>query len=117
MVLRTLKSQSPRLRSRGPERMPVEPFTAGAQPCSACGQRPASVRLQYERAGQRAEVEVCQRCALRFTQNQGAADASAPKSTTPALDDFGHDLTADAAAGRIDPVVGRASEIEQTIQT
>jgi ATP-dependent Clp protease ATP-binding subunit ClpC len=75
------------------------------------------VRLQYERAGQRAEVDVCQRCALRFAQNQGAPADSAPKSKTPALDDFGHDLTADAAAGRIDPVVGRASEIEQTIET
>ena len=96
--------------------MPTEPFTAGPPVlCSACGQRPASVRLQYERAGQRAELSVCQPCALRLAQNQGAP--TAPKSKTPALDDFGHDLTADAAAGRIDPVVGRTSEIEQTIET
>src|SRR4051812_45209327 len=96
--------------------MPTEPFTAGPPAlCSACGQRPASVRLQYERAGQRAELSVCQPCALRLAQNQGAPAAA--KSKTPALDDFGHDLTADAAAGRIDPVVGRASEIEQTIET
>src|SRR6201991_1300258 len=99
--------------------MPAEPFSAGPKLCSTCGQRPASVRLQYERAGQRAELDVCQPCALRFAQNQGAvaAEAAAPTSKTPALDDFGHDLTAEAAAGRIDPVVGRAAEIEQTIET
>jgi ATP-dependent Clp protease ATP-binding subunit ClpC len=97
--------------------MPIEPFTAGPQPCSACGQRPASVRLQYERAGRRAALDVCQPCALRLAQNQGAAPGDETTSKTPALDDFGHDLTADAAAGRIDPVVGRAAEIEQTIET
>ena len=37
-------------------------------------------------------------------------------SKTPALDEFGRDLTADAAEGRIDPVVGRADEIEQTVE-
>src|SRR6478752_8114926 len=33
-----------------------------------------------------------------------------------ALDEFGRDLTADAAAGRIDPVIGREQEIEQTVE-
>src|SRR4051812_35635074 len=51
---------------------------------------------------------------------QGAAQVvPAPQqnqSKTPALDSFGRDLTADAANGRIDPVVGRASEIEQTVE-
>src|SRR4051794_18115406 len=37
-------------------------------------------------------------------------------SKTPALDQFGRDLTADARAGRIDPVVGREDEIRQTIE-
>ena len=37
-------------------------------------------------------------------------------SETPALDYFGRDLTADAREGRIDPVIGRADEIEQTIE-
>jgi len=32
------------------------------------------------------------------------------------LDEFGRDLTEDAKAGRLDPVVGRAEEIEQTIE-
>jgi ATP-dependent Clp protease ATP-binding subunit ClpC len=95
--------------------MPADHFPAGLPPCSACGQRPASVRLQYENAGARGEIAVCQPCALRYAHNQRASEA--PKSGTPALDDFGHDLTADAAAGRIDPVVGRAAEIEQAVET
>jgi ATP-dependent Clp protease ATP-binding subunit ClpC len=39
-----------------------------------------------------------------------------PESKTPALDKYGHDLTADATEGRIDPVIGRAEEIEQTVE-
>jgi ATP-dependent Clp protease ATP-binding subunit ClpC len=100
--------------------MAAENFTAGRPICSACGQRPATVRLQFHNAGTRSEVAVCEPCARRYAQLQGMPvpeAAQAPTSKTPALDDFGHDLTADAAAGRIDPVVGRATEIEQTIET
>ena len=35
---------------------------------------------------------------------------------TPALDAFGRDLTARAAAGELDPVIGRRAEIERVIQ-
>jgi ATP-dependent Clp protease ATP-binding subunit ClpC len=45
---------------------------------------------------------------------RGAEPAGA--STTPTLDQFGQDLTAAAREGRLDPVVGRAGEIEQTIE-
>ncbi len=38
------------------------------------------------------------------------------RSKTPALDQFGRDLTAEARAGRIDPVIGREIEIEQVIE-
>ncbi len=38
------------------------------------------------------------------------------RSETPTLDEFGRDLTAMAREGRIDPVIGRDSEIEQTIE-
>ncbi|BDH56052.1 ATP-dependent Clp protease ATP-binding subunit [Tsukamurella sp. PLM1] len=47
----------------------------------------------------------------------GTAGAAAPQeSTTPTLDEYGRDLTAEARAGKVDPVVGRAEEIEQTIE-
>jgi len=38
------------------------------------------------------------------------------RSATPTLDDFGRDLTALARDGRIDPVIGRDNEIEQTVE-
>jgi ATP-dependent Clp protease ATP-binding subunit ClpC len=38
------------------------------------------------------------------------------KSKTPALDSFGHDLTELARQGKLDPVIGRANEIERVIQ-
>ncbi|MFI8370196.1 ATP-dependent Clp protease ATP-binding subunit [Streptomyces sp. NPDC085466] len=41
---------------------------------------------------------------------------AAPKQPATTLDEFGRDLTEDAKAGRLDPVVGRAEEIEQTIE-
>ena len=45
---------------------------------------------------------------------QRAENANASK--TPALDEFGRDLTRDAGEGRIDPVIGREDEIAQTIE-
>ncbi|MBM3982243.1 MAG: ATP-dependent Clp protease ATP-binding subunit [Planctomycetes bacterium] len=38
------------------------------------------------------------------------------KSKTPALDSFGRDLTELARQGKLDPVIGRAAEIERVIQ-
>ncbi|MBV8987652.1 MAG: ATP-dependent Clp protease ATP-binding subunit, partial [Solirubrobacterales bacterium] len=38
------------------------------------------------------------------------------RSSTPALDRFGRDLTGEALAGRIDPVIGREAEIEQVVE-
>lgn len=39
-----------------------------------------------------------------------------PGSGTPALDKFGYDMTAAAAEGKMDPVVGRENEIERLAQ-
>jgi len=38
------------------------------------------------------------------------------KSATPALDEFGRDLTQLAKAGKLDPVIGREDEIERVLQ-
>ncbi|WP_159501671.1 ATP-dependent Clp protease ATP-binding subunit [Microbacterium sp. 18062] len=43
-------------------------------------------------------------------------DEAASAAETPMLDTYGDDLTARAAAGDLDPVIGRADEIEQTIE-
>ncbi len=46
----------------------------------------------------------------------GSAKASEKKSETPALDQFGRDLTQLAIEGSLDPVIGREDEIERVIQ-
>jgi ATP-dependent Clp protease ATP-binding subunit ClpC len=46
----------------------------------------------------------------------GQGGGSAGRSATPTLDEFGRDLTALAREGRVDPVIGRDGEIEQTIE-
>src|SRR6201995_3086765 len=54
---------------------------------------------------------LCEQCA---TEVSGRQQRQQQKAT--ALDEFGRDLTAEAAAGRIDPVIGRADEIAQTVE-
>ncbi|MFI9741345.1 ATP-dependent Clp protease ATP-binding subunit [Streptomyces sp. NPDC052494] len=46
-------------------------------------------------------------------QAKAGAQAQQPSTT---LDEFGRDLTEEAKAGKLDPVVGRAEEIEQTVE-
>ncbi|MFF4545145.1 ATP-dependent Clp protease ATP-binding subunit [Streptomyces sp. NPDC001435] len=46
---------------------------------------------------------------------EGAAERRKP-SSTPTIDEYGRDLTEDARAGRLDPVIGRDEEVEQTIE-
>jgi len=54
------------------------------------------------------------------TSIKGGHDSDAPtksgKSKTPALDSFGRDLTELACEDKLDPVIGRANEIERLIQ-
>ncbi|MFD7324392.1 ATP-dependent Clp protease ATP-binding subunit [Streptomyces sp. NPDC059875] len=57
---------------------------------------------------------------LRATSDRAARPEGAPApkqdSKTPTLDEYGRDLTEEARAGKLDPVVGRAEEIEQTVE-
>ncbi|MGU3408749.1 ATP-dependent Clp protease ATP-binding subunit [Microbacterium sp. M1A1_1b] len=46
----------------------------------------------------------------------GTTEADQQQSETPTLDQFGTDLTERARQGGIDPVIGRADEIEQTVE-
>ncbi len=45
-----------------------------------------------------------------------SSSSKGSKSKTPALDSFGRDLTELAKQGKLDPVIGRAREIERAIQ-
>src|SRR3954462_9701244 len=72
------------------------------------------------------QMPLCEQCAHELMASGAAmAPADAPgrarsgdeaQSTTPALDEFGRDLTGEAGEGRIDPVIGREEEIEQNVE-
>ncbi|MDI3417377.1 ATP-dependent Clp protease ATP-binding subunit [Streptomyces sp. B-S-A12] len=47
---------------------------------------------------------------------EGGPAAGAKQQPATTLDEYGRDLTEEAKAGRLDPVVGRAEEIEQTVE-
>ncbi|WP_406456656.1 ATP-dependent Clp protease ATP-binding subunit [Streptomyces sp. NBC_00876] len=51
----------------------------------------------------------------RAARSDGGAPAAGQQPATT-LDEFGRDLTDEAKAGKLDPVVGRAEEIEQTVE-
>ncbi|HWK27844.1 MAG TPA: ATP-dependent Clp protease ATP-binding subunit [Solirubrobacter sp.] len=84
------------------------------QPCQACGLRPGAMRMVFANGTERRAALLCEQCAAEIGKARGGAGA--PGQKTGALDEFGRDLTADAANGRIDPVIGRAEEIEQTVE-
>lgn len=48
--------------------------------------------------------------------SSGKSSSQQGRTRTPTLDEFGTDLTLAAAEGRLDPVIGRAEEIERVIQ-
>ncbi|AKT51654.1 ATP-dependent Clp protease ATP-binding subunit [Arsenicicoccus sp. oral taxon 190] len=56
----------------------------------------------------------------RSARGNGPAGSARPgqqeESSTPTLDEFGEDLTQEAREGRLDPVVGRADEIAETVE-
>ncbi|WP_433204928.1 ATP-dependent Clp protease ATP-binding subunit [Dactylosporangium sp. CS-047395] len=45
-----------------------------------------------------------------------SSSSSSDRAASPTLDQFGHDLTADARNGALDPVIGRDTEIERVVQ-
>jgi ATP-dependent Clp protease ATP-binding subunit ClpC len=51
---------------------------------------------------------------MRGVDNDG--EAREPKSSTPTLDEYSRDLTRMAREGKLDPVIGRAEEVETTIE-
>jgi ATP-dependent Clp protease ATP-binding subunit ClpC len=72
--------------------------------------------------GARVTPEALQRAAaggsaprVAATGGNGRGGEQSP-SATPTLDEYGRDLTELAGNGKIDPVIGRAAEIEQTIE-
>ena len=110
--------------------------------CDLCGERPGVVQVMFAGGGSRRSGLLCERCAreaMAAQQSAGNVDGSPigdlfaargagqgpavrqrqqtrQQSQTPALDEFGHDLTDEARKGKIDPVIGRDAEIEQVVE-
>src|SRR3954454_5837405 len=84
--------------------------------CAACGRRPGTMRVVVATQDGPSPVALCERCARDLMQSgapmthagggprRRGVRADAPQSDTPALDEFGRDLTGEAREGRIHPV-------------
>jgi ATP-dependent Clp protease ATP-binding subunit ClpC len=83
---------------------------------------PEHVLLALARDEESEAGQLLQRFGVSHTKLRGAVirgvEGGAPRETssTPKLDEFGRDLTQAAREGKLDPVIGRADEIEQTIE-
>jgi ATP-dependent Clp protease ATP-binding subunit ClpC len=84
---------------------------------------PEHVLLALARDGETVAGQVLQRFGVTHTRLRGAVirgveagGGAREQSPTPTLDEHGRDLTQLAREGKIDPVIGRADEIEQTIE-
>ena len=71
----------------------------------------AQALLERHAAGREAILQALQ--SVRGTQRVTSQN---PESTYAVLEKYGRDLTAEARAGRLDPVIGRDDEIRRTIQ-
>ncbi len=93
------------------------PYATAGATCAVCGVRPGTMRVVASDGTRSQSAVVCEVCARELVRNAGTAGPTEQNnSKTPALDEFGRDLTAEAATGRVDPVIGRATEIEQTVE-
>jgi ATP-dependent Clp protease ATP-binding subunit ClpC len=83
---------------------------------------PEHVLLALARDEESPAGQLLGRFGLSHTKLRGAVirgvEAGAPReqSKTPRLEEFGRDLTQEAREGKLDPVIGRTDEIEQTIE-
>jgi len=86
---------------------------------------PEHVLLALARDDESEAGELLGRFGLSHTRLRGAVmrgvdtatgDAREPASATPTLDEYSRDLTQMAREGKLDPVIGRAEEVETTIE-
>jgi ATP-dependent Clp protease ATP-binding subunit ClpC len=84
---------------------------------------PEHVLLALARDDESQAGQLLQRFGVSHTKLRGAVirgvepgGSARETSKTPTLDQYGRDLTEMAREGKLDPVIGRADEIEQTIE-
>src|SRR4051794_41503588 len=97
----------------------------GVAVCARCGRRPGTVRAVVATRNGPTPMPLCEQCAHELMAGGAAvAPADAPgrargggqQSATPPLDEVGRDLTREGPAGRLDPGVGPARGVEQTVE-
>jgi ATP-dependent Clp protease ATP-binding subunit ClpC len=92
--------------------------------CQNCGQRPAQLRVTGMMNGRRLSLELCQRCAasVGLPGSGGFGGPEAPETEAaeagqaPVLERYARDLTALAAQGKLDPVIGREAEVDRMVR-
>ncbi len=109
------------------------------QKCERCKTNDARVRIDQIVAGRREHHYLCESCAQEIVGGEAGvggtpigsifgnmggqagpggtatAQRQQPQSDTPALDQFGRDLTGEAEDGKLDPTAGREREIRRVI--
>ena len=89
------------------------PPTSGPSTC--CSRSPATRSREAGELLQRSASRT-RSCAARSSAASRAARRAGAGEHDQTLDEFGRDLTEQAREGKLDPVIGRADEIEQTIE-
>ncbi|NBO17398.1 MAG: ATP-dependent Clp protease ATP-binding subunit, partial [Proteobacteria bacterium] len=74
--------------------------------CHKCGQRRAVISTNKIVDGKQIYIALCEKCYKESQENS---------VSTSALDKFGRDLTDLAREGKLDPVIGRQTEVERVI--
>jgi ATP-dependent Clp protease ATP-binding subunit ClpC len=84
---------------------------------------PEHVLLALARDDESQAGRLLQRFGVSHTKLRGAVirgveagSAAREHTPTPTLDEYGRDLTQQAREGKLDPVIGRADEVEETIE-
>ena len=115
----TSRHRSPRTRRRRCWPRTRSPASSGppmSAPSTCCSRSPATRSRRRGGCSQRFGA-----LAHEATRRPSSAASSRPAARgtlrrTPSLDEYGRDLTQEAREGKLDPVIGRADEIEQTIE-
>jgi ATP-dependent Clp protease ATP-binding subunit ClpB len=104
---RTLERAEEEARRLGDEYVSTEHLLLGVADVGGEGQQ----LLERHGAGREALLQ-----ALASVRGGQRVTSPNPESTYQALERYGRDLTAEARAGKLDPVIGRDEEIRRTIQ-
>ena len=102
--------------STGPRRRPAASTTSTPRPstsCSASAEVGGEGQKLLERHGAGREAILNALASVRGGQRVTSPN---PEGTYQALEKYGRDLTAEARAGKLDPVIGRDDEIRRVMQ-